>query len=148
MLGWTDDIKILNATLYPVHVQNNTPEFMTALFNIGRLWLGAATILPPKLNYDPDSPCVPDPDNFSTFRPKCTRYNPPGAPGSYVSRFTSHTSHMKLIIRIRRDAAPIDIAFLMRAVFLDFMAFISYVISKQFHNDHTMVDVSIIRARV
>ena len=37
VLGWTDDIKLLNATLYPDHVQKNTPEFMTALFNIGRL---------------------------------------------------------------------------------------------------------------
>ena len=116
VLGWTDDIKILNATLYPAHVQNDTPEFMTTLYNIGRLWLGAATILPPKHIHDPNSPCVPAPDNFSTFRPKCTRYNPPGAPGSYVSRFTSHTSHMKLIIRICKDAAPIDIALLMCAV--------------------------------
>ena len=55
---------------------------------------------------------------------------------------------MKLILRICKDAAPIDIAFLMCAVLLDFMAYISYVISKQFHNDHTMVDVSIICARV
>ena len=54
VLGWTDDIKILNATLYPVHVQNNSPDFMTALYNIGRLWLGAATILSPKHMYDPD----------------------------------------------------------------------------------------------
>ena len=37
VLGWTDDTKILNATLYPDHVQKNTQEFMTALFNIGRL---------------------------------------------------------------------------------------------------------------
>ena len=79
VLGWTDDIKILNATLYPAHVQNDTPEFMTTLYNIGRLWLGAATILPPKHIHDPNSPCVPDPDNFSTFRPQCTRYNPPGS---------------------------------------------------------------------
>ena len=121
---------------------------MTALYNIGRLWLGAASILPPKHIHDPYSPCVPDPDNFSTFRPKCTRYNLPGAPGSYVSQFTSHTSHMKLPLRIRKNAAAIDTAFLMCAVLLDFMAYISYVISKQYHNDHTMVDVSIIRARV
>ena len=148
VLGLSEDIKILNATLYPDHVQNNTPEFMTALYNIGRLWLGAATILPPKHIHDPDSSGVPDPDNFSTFQPKCTRYNPPGAPGSYVSRFTSHKSHMKLIICIRKDAAPIDIAFITCAVLLDFMAYISYVIRKQYHNDHTMIDVSIIRVRV
>ena len=127
VLGWTDDIKILNATLFPVHVQNNIPEFMTALYNIGRLWLGAATILPPKHIHDPDSPCVSDPDNFSTFRPQCTRYNPPGAPGSYVSRLTSHTSHIKLILRIRKNAAEIDIAFLMCAVLLDFMVIIHLV---------------------
>ena len=134
VLGWTDDIKILNAILlYPVHVQNSTPDFMTALYNIGRLWLGAATILPPKHIHDPDSPCVPDPDNFIIFRPKCTRYNPPGAPGSYVSRFSSHTSHMKVILRIRKNAADIDTAFLMCAVLLDFMAYVSYVISQQFH---------------
>ena len=55
---------------------------------------------------------------------------------------------MKLIICIRKDAAPVDTAFLMCAVLLDFMAYISYVISKQFHNSDTMVDVSIIRVRV
>ena len=55
---------------------------------------------------------------------------------------------MKLIIRIREDAAPIDTAFLMCAVLVDFMAYISYVISKQYHNSDTMVDVFIIRVRV
>ena len=73
VLGWTDDTKILNATLYPDHAQKNTPEFMTALFNIGYLWLGAATILPPRHIH---STGVQDPGKFSTFRPKCTRYNP------------------------------------------------------------------------
>ena len=125
VLGWTDDTRILNAKLYPDHVQKNTPELMTALFNIGRLWLGAATILPSRHIDDLDAIGVQDPDNFSTFRPKCTRYNPPGAPGSYVSRFTSHTSHMKLIIRLRKDASPMNTAFLMCAVLLDFMAYIS-----------------------
>ena len=67
VLGWTDDTKILNATLYPDHVQKNTPEFMTVLFNIGRLWLGAATILPPRHIHDLDSTSVQDPDDFSTF---------------------------------------------------------------------------------
>ena len=65
VLGWTDDIKILNATLYPAHVQNNTPEFMTALHNIGSLWLGVATISSPKHLHDPNSPGVPNPDNFN-----------------------------------------------------------------------------------
>ena len=121
---------------------------MTALFNIVRLWLGAATILSPRHIHDPDATGVQDPDNFRSFRPKCTRYNPPGAPGSYVSRFTSHTSHMKLIIRLPKDASPINIASLMCAVLLDFMAYTSYVISKQFHNSETMIDVSIILVRV
>ena len=148
VLGWTDDTRILNATLYPDHVQKNTSQFMTVLFNIGRLWLGAATILPPRHIHDLDDTHIQDLDNFSTFRPKCTRYNPPGAHGSYVSRFTSHTSHMKLIIRLRKDASPTNTAYLMCAVLLDFMAYISYVISKQFHNSETMIDVSIIRVRV
>ena len=86
VLGWTDDTSILNATLYPDHVQKNTPQFKTALFNIGRIWLGAATILPPRHIHDLDDTYIQDQDNFSTFRPKCTRYNPLGAPGSYVSR--------------------------------------------------------------
>ena len=55
---------------------------------------------------------------------------------------------MKLIIRIRKDGPPIDTAFLMCAVLLDFMAYISYVISKQYHNSDTMVDASSIRVRV
>ena len=148
LLGWADDTRILNETLCPDHVQQNTPEFMTALFNIGRIWLEAATILPPRHIHDLDATSLQDQDNFSTFRPKCTRYNPPGAPGSYVSRFTSHTSHMKLIIRLRKDASPINTAFLMCAVLLDLMAYISYVISKRFHNSETMIDMSIIRVRV
>ena len=55
---------------------------------------------------------------------------------------------MKLIIRLRKDASPINTAFMMCAVLLDFMAYISYVISKQFYNSETMIDVSIIRVRV
>ena len=55
---------------------------------------------------------------------------------------------MKLIIRLRKDASPTNTASLMGAVLFEFMAYISYVISKQFHNSETMVDVSIIRARI
>ena len=66
VLGWTDDIRILDATLYPDHVQKNTPEFMTALFNLGRIWLGAATILPPRHIHDLDDTNIQDQDNFST----------------------------------------------------------------------------------
>ena len=54
VLGWTDDPRILNATLYPDNVQKNSPQFMTALFSNGRIWLGAATILPPKHIHDLD----------------------------------------------------------------------------------------------
>ena len=93
VLGCTDDTKILNATLYPDHVQKNTPEFMTALLNIGRLWLRAATILLPRHIHDLNSTGVNDPDNFSTFRPKCTRYNPPGALGSYVAIYVTHIAY-------------------------------------------------------
>ena len=67
VLGWTDNIKILNATLYPDHVQKNTPEFTTALYNIGRLWLGAARILSPRHIHDRDATGVQDPDNFTTI---------------------------------------------------------------------------------
>ena len=31
VLGWSDDTRIFNATLYPDHVEKNTPQFMTAL---------------------------------------------------------------------------------------------------------------------
>ena len=51
---------------------------------------------------------------------------------------------MKLIIRLRKDAAPAHTAFLMCAVLLDFMAYIWYVLSKQFHNSETKVDLAII----
>ena len=66
VLGWTDDTNILNATLYPDHVQKNTPQFMTTLFNIGCIWLGAATILPPRHIHDLDDTNIQDQDNFST----------------------------------------------------------------------------------
>ena len=55
---------------------------------------------------------------------------------------------MKLIIRLHKDASPTNTAFLVCAVLLDFMAYVLYVISKQFHNSETMIDVSIIRVRV
>ena len=44
LLGWTDNINILSSTMYPVHIQNNSPAFMCALYNIGHLWLGTSTI--------------------------------------------------------------------------------------------------------
>ena len=55
---------------------------------------------------------------------------------------------MKLIIRLRKDASPMNTAFLMCSVLLDLMAYVSYVISKQFHNSETMIDVYIILFRV
>ena len=50
---------------------------------------------------------------------------------------------MKLIIRLRKDASPMNTAFLMCSVLLDFMAYISYVISKQFHNSETIIRVRV-----
>ena len=37
-------------------------------------------LLPPRHIHDLDDTNIQDQDNFSTFRPKCIRYNPPGAP--------------------------------------------------------------------
>ena len=62
---------------------------------------------------------------------------------NYVTHIAYEADH-----RLRKDAAPMNTAFLMCAVLLDSMAYISYVISKQFHNSETMIDVSIIRGRV
>ena len=55
---------------------------------------------------------------------------------------------LKLIVCISKATADIDTAFLMCAILLDFIAYISYVISQQFHNELTTVDVSIIGVRV
>ena len=89
LLGWTDDTKILNATLYQDHVQKNTAEFMTVHLNIGHLWLGAMTILPPRHIHDLDSIGVHDADNFSTFR---------------ISTLSVQgTTHLELLNRMNRD---------------------------------------------
>ena len=56
--------------------------------------------------------------------------------------------HMKLIVRLRQESAVIDTAFLMCAVVIDFISYISYVISRQFLMDKSTVDVSVIRTRV
>ena len=67
---------------------------------------------------------------------------------AFLTQITSAHSDQSVQGTTHLDAAPIDTAFLKCAVLLDFMAYILYVISKQYHNSDTMVDVSIIRVRV
>ena len=55
---------------------------------------------------------------------------------------------MKLIVRLRQDKEDRRTSFLFCAILLDFMAYISYVISKEYHEYGNYCDISIIRSQV
>ena len=55
---------------------------------------------------------------------------------------------MKLIVRLREDKEDCRTPFLICAILLDFMADISYVISKEYHEYVNCCDISIIRSQV
>ena len=145
VLGWAptnDEFK------FPRDIAENSHQFMTLCYNLGKYWLQSYVILPDKQEYIQDSKNWYRSEDFMNFNISTTRYHPPGAPGSYVSRFTSHTSHMKLIVRLRQDKEDRRTPFLFCAILLDFMAYISYVISKEYHEYGNYCDISIIRSQV
>ena len=121
---------------------------MTLCYNLGKYWPQSHVILPDRRECIQNSNNYYESEDFINFSTSTTRYHPPGAPGSYVSRFTSHTSHMKLIVRLREDKEDCRTPFLICAILLDFMADISYVISKEYHEYVNCCDISIIRSQV
>ena len=55
---------------------------------------------------------------------------------------------MKLIVRLRQEKEDCRTPFLFCAILLDFMVYISYVISKEYHEYVNYCDISIIRSQV
>ena len=145
VLGWAPTSEELK---FPKDIAENSHQFMTLCYNLGKYWLQSHVILPDKRECTPNSKNYYESEDFINFSTSTTRYHPPGAPGSYVSRFTSHTSHMKLIVRLRQDKEDCRTPFLFCAILLDFMAYISYVISKEYHEYVSYCDISIVRSQV
>ena len=67
------------------------------------------------------------------FSPTMKSYNLPDSGGSYISRYRSISSHIKLILFLKESIEYYYIYF--TTILLDFMAFASHIMSKTYHLD-------------
>ena len=71
--------------------------------------------------------------DFMNFSPTMETYHLPDSGGSYISRYRSTSSHIKLTIFLDESMEYYSIYF--TTILLDFMAFASHIISKTYHLD-------------
>ena len=67
------------------------------------------------------------------FSPTMKTYHLPDSGGSYISRYRSISSHIKLTVLLDESIEYFSIYF--TTILLDFMAFSSHIISKTYHLD-------------
>ena len=77
--------------------------------------------------------------DFMNFSPTMERYHLPDSGGSYISRYRSLSSHIKLTIFLDESIEYYSIYF--TTILLDFMAFASHIISKTYHLDSLILSV-------
>ena len=71
--------------------------------------------------------------HYHNFSPTMKTYHLPDSGGSYISRYRSTSSHIKLTIFFDESIEYYSIYF--TTILLDFMAFASHIISKTYHLD-------------
>ena len=106
---------------------------MNLCYQRGKFWLHSYIQLPHAQSYIKNtSPQFQESDfmNFSATMETC---HLPDSGGSYISRYRSISSHIKLTLFLKESIEYYSIYF--TTILLDFMAFASHIISKTYHLD-------------
>lgn len=150
ILGW--DFSSSNPTALG---KFNSPDFLELCYHIGHHYLGASIVMPDKVAHVRLTSYEYQPSSFNNYAPSTVHYNTPGSKGTYTSVLTTFSSHARLYRHLQYDAngaqhpdyeTNVFIPYLAAAILLDFMSFISQVISDNFH-ESTNENRSLLDAR-
>ena len=106
---------------------------MNLCYQLGEYWLHSYIQLPHAQSYNKTTSSQFLESDFINFSPTMKTYHLPDSGGSYISRYRSISSHIKLTLFLNKSIEYYSIYF--TTILLDFMAFASHIISKTYHLD-------------
>ena len=101
---------------------------MNLCYQLGKYWLHSLAPLLHAQSYNKNESHEFLESNFTNFSPTIKLYHLPDSGGSYISRYQSISSHIKLTLFLMEDQQYYSIY--LTTIILDFMTYSSYVISR------------------
>ena len=145
VLGWMEDPFTKSKLQYNEVFRSNNIQLMNLCYQLGKLWLHSYVQLPHAQSYiENTSPQFQESD-FMSFSPTMKTYHLPDSGGSFLSRYRSISSHIKLTLFLDESIEYYFIYF--TTILLDFMAYSSHIISKTYHLDSLIHSVEQARRR-
>ena len=133
VLGWMEDPFTKSILQYSEVFRSNNIQLMNLCYQLGKLWLHSYIQLPhAQSSIKNTSPQFLESD-FMNFSPTMKSYHLPDSGGSYISRYRSISSHIKLTLFLDESIEYYSIYF--TTILLDFMAYSSHIISKIYYPD-------------
>ena len=133
VLGWMEDPFAKSKLQYNEVFRSNNIQLMNLCYQLGKSWLHSYIQLPHAQSYIKNTSPQFQESDFMNFSPTMKTHHLPDSGGSYISRYRSISSHIKLTVFLDESIEYFSIYF--TTILLDFMAFSSHIINKTYHLD-------------
>ena len=133
VLGWMEDPFTKSKLQYNEVFRSNNILLMNLGYQLGKYWLHSYIQLPHAQSYIKNTSPQFQESDFMNFSSTMKTYHLPDSGGSYISRYRSISSHIKLTVFLDESIEYFSIYF--TTILLGFMAFSSHIISKNYHLD-------------
>ena len=146
VIGWMEDPFTKSKLQYNKVFRSNNIQLMNLCYQLGKFWLHSYIQLPHAQSNIKNTSRQFLESDFMNFSPIMKTYHLPDSGGSYISRYRSISSHIKLTIFLDESIEYYSIYF--TTILLDFMAFASHIISKSYHLDSLIHSVEQARRKL
>ena len=113
--------------------RSNNIQLMNLCYQLGKFWLHSYIQLPHAQSYIKNTSPQFQESDFMNFSPTMKTYHLPDSGGSYISRYRSISSHIKLTLFLDESIEYFSIYF--TTILLVIMAYSSHIISKIYNLD-------------
>ena len=113
--------------------RSNNIQLMNLCYQLGKFWLHSYIQLPHAQSYITNTSPQFQESDYINFSPTMKTYHLPDSGGSYISRYRSISSHIKLTLFLDESIEYFSIYF--TTILLDFVAYSSHIVSKIYHLD-------------
>ena len=137
--GWMEDPLTKYKLQYSEVFRSNNIQLMNLCYQQGKFWLQSYIQLPHAPSYVKNTSPQFQESDFMNFSPTMKTHHLPDSGGSYISRYRSISSHIKLTLFLIESVEYFSIYF--TTILLDFMAYSSHIISKTYHLDSLIYSV-------
>ena len=103
VLGWMEDPFTKSKSQYNEVFRSNNIQLMNLCYQLGKFWLHSNIQLPHAQSYIKNTSPQFLESNFMNFSPTMKSYHLPDFGGSYISRYKSISSHIKLTLFLKEN---------------------------------------------